>query len=132
MSMSESFLQGIAIAAGGALGSLARWQLAAGWVRLSALCGWPVHTWLINLLACAILGAWLQWTEDRPAVPAWLRFGIGTGFCGGFSTFSTVGAEMWQLVRTGQGWTGTGYGLLSLLGCLLATAAGYWLARIAR
>lgn len=86
----------LAIALGGAVGAVARWAttlLAAGTLGPQ----WPVGTFVANLLGCLLLG-WLRpWSEG--AAPAWLVAGLGIGFCGAYTTFSTFALDAVALAR---------------------------------
>ena len=82
------------IGAGGAIGSAARYGTALAIPPGSG--AYPVATFLVNMVGAVILGAvaalptgWLPAHElTRPA--------IGTGFCGGLTTFSTMSLEIYQ------------------------------------
>jgi len=80
----------LAVAIGGACGSVARLGLYIGCEKLSRM-GFPVGTLCANAIGCflagLLLGAGL--TESSPAV----RFGLGVGFLGGLTTFSTFSVE---------------------------------------
>jgi fluoride exporter len=115
----------LAVAGGGAIGSLARWQLSA-WLRSQAP-AWPWGTLLVNVLGCLLIGCLAGYLAARP-LPEWLRLGLMTGLLGGFTTFSAFSLETLELLRHGAG-----AALLNvaanLVLALAACALGYWLAR---
>jgi CrcB protein len=86
------------IAAGGALGSMARY-----WVG-STIAGrmgvrFPYGTFVINITACIVLGFSLTFLGRRTGMdPAW-RFLIAVGFIGAYSTFSTFEWETLSTLR---------------------------------
>lgn len=84
---------------GGGLGSITRYGLALALMPLQARFPWA--TLAANALACLILGAVLA-AQSQGALPDSRRLLIATGFCGGFSTFSTFTADTWQLYQHGQ------------------------------
>lgn len=116
----------LAVAGGGAVGSLARWQLAL-WLRGLAP-GWPWGTLLVNVLGCLLIG-WIAGSLAVRPLPEWLRLGLMTGLLGGFTTFSAFSLETLELLRHGAG-----AALLNvaanLLLALAACAAGLWLGRL--
>ena len=109
------------IAAGGALGSLARWGLAA------ALPNGDAHEWALpwatfvtNVSGCLLIGALMAlvlgpWSHTR-----YLRPFLGVGVLGGYTTFSTYELETYALVSTGS----TTGGLLALLYLIVSVIAG--------
>ena len=88
------------IAAGGALGSIARfWVGSAVASRLGTK--FPYGTFVINITACAIIGFSLTFLAKRTDLnPAW-RFLVPVGFVGGYSTFSTYEWETLSTLRSG-------------------------------
>ncbi|MEM9920419.1 MAG: fluoride efflux transporter CrcB [Bacteroidota bacterium] len=96
---------------GGGLGSMCRYQIAR-WSDHSQL--FPLGTFIANALSCLILG-WLVAIHLRTELHASHRLLLMTGFCGGFSTFSTFSMETFQLLQSGH-W---GIALLNVLGSLL-------------
>ena len=84
---------------GGGLGSICRFGL--GLTIQPLLPKFPWATMMANGLACFLLGVLLgmnmtgNLSEEK-------RLLIATGFCGGFSTFSTFTAETWQCFQNGQ------------------------------
>ena len=117
------------IAAGGALGSIARY-----WVG-STIAGrmgtrFPYGTFVINITACIVIGFSLTYLGKRTGMdPAW-RFLIAVGFIGAYSTFSTFEWETLSTLRSGAfalaGLYAVGSLILGLtapwLGALLAEA----------
>nr|WP_205706937.1 CrcB family protein [Kineococcus vitellinus] len=115
------------VAAGGAAGTLARWAVG---VAVPAA-GWPPATLLVNLGGAFALGALLEALLRRGPETAALRrwrLLLGTGFCGGFTTWSAFAVELERLLAGGRGPLALGYAAASLAGGLLAATAGAALA----
>lgn len=119
----------LAVAAGGAAGSLLRYWatlLAARWGGD----GFPWSTIAINVAGSFVIGWFATATMPGGASPASheLRLLVMTGLCGGFTTFSAFSLQTLDLMRTGD-WTGAVANvLLSVVLCLAAVATGHWLA----
>lgn len=117
----------IAVALGGAVGSVARWGVA-GWAerRVDALSGWiatfPVGTLAVNALGCLAIGFLGTAFEERLAVDPALRAGVLVGLLGGFTTFSTFGWETLALLREGS----AGLALLNATGSVAVGLGGAW------
>lgn len=106
------------VAAGGALGALARYALA---LALPVQPGaFPWATLLTNVTGCLALGLLLA---SRPE-DLWARAFVGTGVLGGFTTFSTFALETDRLIARQCGGRAAGYVAASLAAGLLAAAAG--------
>jgi len=111
--------------AGGALGTYARYWLSK-WFNVQPWAqGFPYGTFFINVSGSFILGVAAVVILERlpPEHQDWYLF-LGTGFCGGYTTFSTFEWETFKLVRDGS-W---GAALANVLGSLLAGFAGVLLA----
>jgi CrcB protein len=99
-----------AVAVGGALGALARWGATAGLARISrgtTLAGYPLGTLAVNVLGSFLLG-YLVFHERLPLSPA-LRVGIGTGFLGALTTFSTFELDLFLLHGERGPWAAAAY-----------------------
>ena len=62
----------------------------------------PWGTFTVNLAGSLILGLLLGVATHRPVSPAMVA-GVGTGFCGALTTYSTFGYETVRLVEDGPG-----------------------------
>lgn len=98
------------VAAGGAVGAVARWAITATWPTAVGGAGWGTLT--VNLTGCFLLGVLAARSEPDTL----LRLGLGTGVLGGFTTFSTLVVETDRGLAEGR--TGVAVALLaiSLLG----------------
>jgi CrcB protein len=111
----------VLVALGGIAGSLARAGVAAA--VPAAAGGHPAATLTVNLVGSMLLAVLLAALHERPRHAPQLRPLLGTGFCGGFTTFSTFAVET---VTRGGAHPGlaVGYVVASVVGSLLAAAAG--------
>ena len=92
----------IAVAVGGALGSIARHSVNR-WVHQAwPLLQFPAATLIVNVVGCGIIGglAALIAAGRLPMGPLGREF-VFVGLLGGFTTFSTFGLDTLTLVRTG-------------------------------
>ena len=118
----------LAAALGGALGSLARWGLGRALPHTAG--AWPTATLLVNLTGCLLLGLLAAALFTRHPGSSWLRPFLGTGVLGGWTTFSTFAVDAVQLADAGRGAAAVGYVLASVVGGVLAAAAGVRLGRV--
>lgn len=84
---------------GGGLGSICRYGIAKS--LESSNFNFPLATLLANALACIILG-YLVGLQLKADLSDTMKLMLMTGFCGGFSTFSTFSNETLQLFQNGQ------------------------------
>lgn len=109
------------IAVGGGLGALSRFGIA-NLVRRWVHPDFPLGTLVANLIGCFFIGLLLGSGvgEKMPAA----KFGVGVGFLGSLTTFSTFSAEIVGQLNDGEWLTAFGYVLVSVLAGLLLTFAG--------
>ena len=115
----------LAVFVGGGAGSVARFLLARWALHFGARGIWG--TLAANVAACALLG-YLATDVGRASDPLSARLLLATGFCGGFSTFSTFGLEVVTLLHEGRTALALGYAGLSLL-LGVGTLALFWTGR---
>ena len=119
----------LAIAVGGALGSLARWALEEALVWAGPDSGsWPWATLTVNVLGALAIGV-LMSSRILEGRPAWWRPMLVTGVLGGFTTFSAFSLDFAYLVERKQVAAAGGYALASVVISLLAVFAGMNLIR---
>ena len=104
---------------GGAIGSLLRYRLSLK-MKPVAFSHFPVATFFINIIGSFLLGALLAEPFSESA-----KFLLGTGFLGGFTTFSTFQVENIKILRQRRFGTFLAYTSLSVLLCLASVAIGY-------
>ncbi|HVW03736.1 MAG TPA: fluoride efflux transporter CrcB [Vicinamibacterales bacterium] len=119
----------VMLAIGGALGSIARYQVALV-VQPRVPAGFPWGTFVVNLSACLIMGLASTLIADRFATnPNW-RFLIPIGFIGAYSTFSTFELDVFLLNSEGAFLVAGAYVIGSVVAGYLALWAGIALARL--
>jgi CrcB protein len=117
------------IALGGALGALSRYELGL-WISDKWNQSFPLHTFIINITGAFLLGFLnIVFLEKMSISPLW-RLGIGVGFLGAFTTFSTFGFEVFTLIENGSYTLAATYTLLSIIVGILGVALGVGLARL--
>ena len=109
-------------ALGGALGALARWGTSVAVPRPSG--SWPWATLTVNLVGCLLIGVLLAVLAARRPDDERLRTFLGAGVLGGFTTFSAFAVEVAELLRAGAPVVAVAYVAVSVLGGLVAVAAG--------
>jgi fluoride exporter len=85
-----------AIAAGGAAGALLRVALARSYAVGPG--SWPWVTFAVNLVGAFLLGYFATRLQERLPLSAYRRPLLGTGFCGAFTTFSTMQLELLRML----------------------------------
>jgi CrcB protein len=107
------------VALGGALGSVARYQIGALILHQTMSWRFPAGTFAVNVLGCLVAGLLIGLAENYDFLTADARFLIFTGFLGGFTTFSAFGVETIALIERGDFAVAASYVVLSVL-CGLA------------
>lgn len=112
----------LAISAGAILGANARYLVGLWTAPWST--GFPWGTLAINLSGSLLLGFYLALVTERFTGRATTRLFVATGFCGAYTTFSTFSYETVALAQRGAVGLAAAYVVASVVGGLLAVAAG--------
>jgi fluoride exporter len=107
-----------AVFAGGAIGTLARAGLAA--VAAPEPGRWPWPTFTVNIVGAFLLGYFTTRLLERLPLSSYRRPLLGTGFCGGLTTFSTMQVETLKMLEHHHYGLAAGYIAGSLAAGLLA------------
>lgn len=107
---------------GGAVGTAVRAALS---LVIPDVGGLPVAILVINVVGSFLLGVLLEALTRRGADVGrrrTVRLLLGTGFCGGFTTYSTLAVGAAELLRVGA----TGLGVAYAVGSVLLGALAAW------
>ena len=107
-----------AVFAGGALGTSARAALAT--LFPVAAGQWPWPTFTVNVIGAAMLGYFTTRLLERLPLSSYRRPLLGTGVCGGLTTFSTMQVETLRMLHHHDYTLAAGYVLASVVGGLAA------------
>ena len=115
------------ISLGAILGANARY-LTGVWATERLGPAFPYGTLLVNVSGSFVLGFLVAALEGRLPLPSDLRFFLGVGFLGAFTTFSSFSVETLLLLRNGSVSLGLINFLANNLAGLAAAVLGFWLA----
>lgn len=114
-----------AIFVGGGCGTLGR--AALGEALPHSPTSWPWATFVVNVVACLLLGYFVTRLQERLPLSSYRRPMLGTGFCGGLSTFSTMQVELLKMLDVHAYLLAAGYASGSVaagfIGVYVATAS---------
>ncbi|MFT3731763.1 MAG: fluoride efflux transporter CrcB [Hyphomicrobium sp.] len=123
-----SFTSCLIIMLGGALGTLMRYTVSMLALPISGDLPWG--TIIINITGSFIIGFFgtLTLAHGRYPVPEELRIFVMVGICGGYTTFSAFSLQTLDLLRSGSVTRAAMNIILSITLCILAVAAGHYIA----
>ena len=116
------------VAAGGALGSTARYLLSGWTLHHTENWRFPLGTFVVNVLGCLAVGVIGGLIVKHDTFSPDARLFVITGIAGGFTTFSAFGLETFYLMRRGELLVAGTYVVASVLAGLLSLWLGFSLA----
>jgi fluoride exporter len=119
----------VAVAAGGALGSVTRYLVGVASGRLFGT-NFPWGTLIINVTGSFLIGAFVGLFATRWDLPQAARIFLTVGICGGYTTFSTFSLDAWYLIERGQNVASLMYMLFSVVLSVLALIGALQLAKM--
>ena len=126
--MRQVFFNSMIVGTGGFAGSVARYSLAILLQRYSMII--PVGTLVANLAGCLIIGGIAQFAVPSSLLSPEARLLLATGFCGGFTTLSSMTYEMTQFFKDGEYLHAGGYLAATLFGAIAMFYFGSFLVKI--
>jgi CrcB protein len=120
----------LAVALGGAVGSVARYLAGIGSTKLFGL-EFPWGTLIINIAGSFLIGVFAELFALKWDLPQTGRAFLTVGICGGFTTFSTFSLDSYVLLERGEFWPAAAYIVGSVVLSIGALVAGLHLIRAA-
>ncbi|MDG1748857.1 MAG: fluoride efflux transporter CrcB [Porticoccaceae bacterium] len=119
----------LAVAIGGALGSVARYALSS-WVFDITSHKFPYATLIVNVAGSFVMGILFVVVVERAALPAEMRSLLMIGFIGAFTTFSAFSLDALGLWQNGHVLMSVIYMITTVILCLVAISTAIWLTRL--
>jgi CrcB protein len=124
-----SVLVVVALSVAGGLGAVVR-LVFDGFLRSRVKVAYPLGTTVINVTGSLLLGL-VTGLAVTHALPTEWRLVLGTGFLGGYTTFSTASYETVRLAQAGRYAAALANGIGMFMVSLLAAGVGLWLGSLA-
>ena len=119
----------LAVAAGGSLGSVARYLVAIGFGKLLGP-KFPWGTLVINVTGSLLIGIFVGLFAVRWSLPQAVRIFLVVGICGGYTTFSTFSLDSFYLIERGEVAAAAAYMIASVVLSVGAVIAGIQIVRM--
>jgi len=118
----------LAVAGGGALGSVARYLVGVGSTKLFGV-AFPWGTLIINIAGSFLIGVFVEMFALKWDLPQTVRVFLTVGICGGFTTFSTFSLDSYVLMERGEFGLAAAYIIGSVVLSIAALVGGLHLIR---
>ncbi len=118
------------IALGSAIGGVSRYVVGAALQQRFGMT-FPVGTLIVNITGSLLLGFIMRFALGGSQISPETRIFLTTGFCGGYTTFSTFSYDTVVMFESGQTRRALLYVTLSVVLSVVATFAGFGLAQSA-
>ena len=119
----------LAVAIGGALGSVARYALSS-WIFDITSHKFPYATLIVNVAGSFVMGILFVVIVERAALSAEMRSLLMIGFIGAFTTFSAFSLDALGLWQNGHVLMSVIYMITTVILCLVAISTAIWLTRL--
>jgi CrcB protein len=119
-----------AVFVGGAVGTVAR--AAVGTLAVADPGRWPGPTFVVNIIGAFLLGYFTTRLLERLPLSSYRRPSLGTGLCGGLTTFSTMQVETLKMIEAHHYGLAAGYTAASIVAGLVAVYVATVLVRRVR
>jgi CrcB protein len=119
----------LAVAVGGAIGSVTRYLVAVGSGKIFGT-SFPWGILIINITGSFLIGAFAGLFATKWDLPQAFRIFLTVGICGGYTTFSTFSLDSYYLIERGQLGTALTYMAGSVVLSISALVGGLYLARL--
>ena len=116
------------IGIGGAIGSVLRYLTSVMVTKYWAN-QFPLATFITNVLGCFVIGLFIGLLEKNNLANSSLKWFLVTGFCGGYTTFSTFGFENYSLFQSNNSILAFGYIAMSVLRGIFAVWLGLFVSK---
>ncbi|MVZ64546.1 fluoride efflux transporter CrcB [Sphingobacterium sp. DK4209] len=123
------FKEALIIGIGGAVGSILRYS-TGHFIAKQFPNTIPTGTLFVNIIGCLIIGLLIGFFDKYQLINNQWKLLLITGFCGGFTTFSSFAAENLNLINNNQVIQALLYIVLSVLLGILAVWAGLAIVKI--
>ena len=116
------FREVLLVGLGGFFGSMFRFLVSTSVLMLIPQSLVPLGTLSVNIIGSFLIGILASVLSNNA-----MYFMAVVGFCGGFTTFSTLSLEIVDMIKLGEWRSVLVYVLISLVVCVCITALGFWI-----